>query len=367
MPYYPDQTLILGNTKIIKEYKLPPNALGEVLAQENRDVTPDTVLLEGSIPMGVIMVDALKVLGLRYPEQITEEMYSVLPGELVDPDTPILTLPGRRGKTVYSPVRAIFSKVESGRVVLQTDPQPIQIKALLNGRVTVASERRVVVETTGSLIQGAWGNGHANWGNLELEPEGGLMMLKDNLLGDESTDKIVVLSEPILSHELFEEAGNVGVRGLIAGSMPAILRDWALAQSFPVLLTEGFGEAPMSEIVYNLLRNNVSKPAMVDAVQPDAWVSARPEIIVPNPVINPRVRPPERELPLQPGAVVRLTRAPHAGKVGRVVRLPETPMTLEHGLRLAVAEVQLSEMETIFAPLANIELLGRPLEAAGKL
>jgi hypothetical protein len=52
---------------------------------------------------------------------------------------------------------------------------------------------------------------------------------------------------------------------------------------------------------------------------------------------------------------------------GKIRRVPEAPRAVENGLRLAVAEVQLTTGKLVSVPLANLELLGRPLDAPGKV
>jgi hypothetical protein len=69
--------------------------------------------------------------------------------------------------------------------------------------------------------------------------------------------------------------------------------------------------------------------------------------------------------PLAEGALVRMTRAPLAGVAGRVLQVADMPRTVENGLRLPGAEVQLSSGRTVFVPLANLELVGRSVDAPG--
>lgn len=130
MPYYPETTVVLGSTRIIREYKLPPNAIGHVEVNQGSTVTPDTVLLAGTVPSEVIFLDAVKLLGLRSADQITEEMLQVPLGEVYEAGVPLLVNgKGRRAKKVVTPKRARFALFEAGRVLLQTDPQPVAVYA----------------------------------------------------------------------------------------------------------------------------------------------------------------------------------------------------------------------------------------------
>ncbi len=370
MAYYPDTSVILGSTRIIREYKLPERAVGRQVVNEGVEVNPDTLLLEGTIPSDVVIIDAVKQLGLRHPDEITETMVYMPVGELVDPGTVLMAVDNsRRAKKVLSPVRARVAAIEDGQVILQADPQPVEVYANTTGRVNVASNGRVTVEVVGTLIQCAWGNGVAVYGQLVEEPQEGLTAVGESDLPiGQVSDMVVVLAQSIQSHEVFQAATNQGVRALVAPSMNARLREWALAQPYPVLLTEGFGNVPYSEIVYNLLRGNMGRSATIDAVEPSAWRSDRPELIIALSLAGSgaRAKLPEKDLPLTVGQTVRVLRQPHMGRSGRVISLPAAPVTVENGLRLPAAEIEFSVGEVAFVPLANLELLGRPADAQGR-
>jgi hypothetical protein len=143
------------------------------------------------------------------------------------------------------------------------------------------------------------------------------------------------------------------------------LREVALRQKIPVILTEGFGDHRMSDLVYNLLRDNLGRPALIDATEPKRWSSSRPELIIPLSSGSSLPPPPETDQPIVEGALVRLIRAPYNGMAGRVRRVVDTPRTVENGLRLPGAEVQLGNGRLVFVPLANLEMLGRSADAPG--
>lgn len=366
MPYYPETTVVLGSTRIIREYKLPPNAIGHVEVNQGSTVTPDTVLLAGTVPSEVIFLDAVKLLGLRSADQITEEMLQVPLGEVYEAGVPLLVNgKGRRAKKVVTPKRARFALFEAGRVLLQTDPQPVAVYALMEGRVNSASDTRVVLETGGALIQAAWGNGKASYGALAFAQEQGALE-RLGFEDEEDSGQVMVLPESIQSAAVFAEATKKRWRGIIAPSMRSALREQARRLGIPVILTEGFGILPYSEIVFNLLENNRGRFTTLDAVEPSVWRSERPEIIIPTGPSS-RLRTPEVNLPVVAGATIRVTRLPHMGRVAKVLNLPESPITVENGLRVAAAQVQFSDnLEIAFVPLANVELIGRPLDAPSR-
>lgn len=363
--YYPQQTLVLGMASLIRERRLPPGVIGEVRVSQYSDVEPNTEVLRGAIPGEFILIDALKPLRLKRAEDIRPDMLRVQAGEVVDTATPILSIgSGRRARSVFSPVPAIFARLDGGEVILQVDPAPVSVLALTPGRVTtVKGDSAVVIETTGALIQCAWGNGRSAFATLTVEPEGGIESMEGDSLLQEQARTAVVMRHPIQAPNVFAIAAAQAIQALIAPSMSSGLREIALRQTIPVILTEGFGDLQMSEIVYNLLRGNMGRTVAVDAIEPSRWSGERPEIVIPIGSGGGRPPAPIKDQPLAKGALVRITRAPRAGVSGRVARLVDAPRAVENGLRLAGAEVQISPEQVVFVPLANLESLGRPVDA----
>jgi len=198
-----------------------------------------------------------------------------------------------------------------------------------------------------------------------VEPGEGIESLGESAIMSEFRTVALVSPRSIQSHTLFKIAADLELSALIAPSMHVDLRETALRQTIPVILTEGFGNQPMSEVVYNLLTHNSGRPALIDATEPKRWSSDRPEIVIPLPSGGIAPPTPEADQALVEGAFVRITRAPLAGMAGRVRRLVETPRPVENGLRLSGAEVQLTSGQTVFVPLANLEMLGRSVDAPG--
>lgn len=365
MPYYPAQTLVMAATTIRRERRLPPDAISDnPRVREGTFIEANDILLSGVIPANYIVLDVLKPLGLKNTEMLTPDTLLVRPGRQVHYQDELIVIgEGRRAKRFKSPVDAVFLRMDGGDMILQSDPEPVELPALYPGRITSLRNNAsiAVIEATGALIQGVWGNGKSAYCQLRPEPKDGIESLKDDSLVNEYRGTAIVMLRPIKTREAFDIAQRQNINAIIAPSMHSDLREVALKQSYPVLLMEGFGEMRMSDLMFTLLRDNQGRPATINAVEPSRWSIDRPEVLVtlPTSVSAPLAN---MDQPLVEGALVRITRSPQFGMAGRVKRLVEAPRTVDNGLRLPGAEVTLPGGETVFVPLANLEILGRPID-----
>ena len=360
MPFYPNAHFILPLTTIRRERQLPPDTTPlEVLVKEGQQrVEADTPVLRGARSSSYRIVSLREPLRLKPTAEIDPSWIRVAVNDHVsEGDTLAQRGSGRRAPRAIAPVDGLVIRVDADRLILQANPEEIEIRAVAPGAVAAVRGRTtVLIESNGVLIQGAWGNGRNAYGLYAEEPEGGLQTLADEQLLTTLRGQILLLTRP-LTRDVLTIARRQEVIGIIAPSMSSTLRVVALDSPIAVILTEGFGEQQMSQIVYNLLLDNRGRQTVLDAVEPSRWLSDRPEIFIQLP--SSGSQPPEHDQPLAAGMMVRLARAPYSGMTGTVRRVIDTPRALENGLRLAGAEIQLTGGKVVFAPIANIELLGR--------
>jgi hypothetical protein len=358
MPYYPDQRHVLELTTIQREQTLPEDAIGSVEVRQGASVNLRDIVARGILPSHYLMIDAAKALRLKQTADLGEYL-RVTVGEGVNSKTVLAEVPKQR-RRVISPVDGIVADVNDGKIILQIEPETVELEAGLDGQVIkVQQGQGVLIETYGSVVQGAWGNSRRVIGTLRTEPSAGLESLYGEDLDIQFRGTIVLTRRPLRQTGLdVMEDQNLG--GIIAPSIEADLIDAVLAVKGAVMLTEGFGSLRMSGLVYNMLNNFNGRQATLEAVQPNRWQTRRPEVIV-----NPSGRGASRAVrpnlnqALTVGTSVRLTRLPHIGDVGTVVNLPKMPVLLENGLKVMCAEVESVTGEKMTVPLANLEVFGR--------
>lgn len=357
MPYYPDQRYISEMTTIRREVALPDDAIGRVRVQPGDKVDIRDEVARGMIPARHRIVEAQRTLRLRNPDAIKEKLLVKL-GERVKADQPIAGDPKRRGRRVVSPVNGILAYAGEGRIIIQETPRIIKLEAGVRGRVVEVNPRSVVMETVGALVQGVWGNGRSTIAALRMAPAQGIESIRSTDMGEGYRNEIVITPHPLTASGL-KVAETRAFAGLIAPSMPAPLLQAARENKVAVLLTEGFGRFEMTPDLLDMLMEFEGLQAALDAYLPRRYEPRRPEIVI-NRVRGDNLTPlPDPLIPLRRDTLVRVSRAPYLGQVGRIVDLPDAPILLETGLRLPCARVDLSLGGVATLPLANLELVGR--------
>ncbi len=355
--YYPDQITILPMTTIRRERVLPPDVVGEVTVQPDAFVSAVDVVARGVRASRYLVIDLRNTLGTDKPEAIASRLH-VRPGEFVRQGQVLAGDKKNRRTLLRAPVNGMVSEVIDGRLVLRTGLSEITVRAGFRAVVVSVRERSVLLEATGGLVQGVWGNGRNCLGAIKIAPRGGLGVLEEDDITPDWRGAIVVSPQPLDRLALAKaETHNLGA--IIAPGMPADLRPVALKLKIPIMLTEGFGPEPMNRVAQEVLESYAGAQASLTAYEPGRWSSDRPEVIIPAAPAERIPPPPARNEPLRPGAEVRITRQPYAGVIGQVRSLPRVPQRIENGLHLPVAEVLLPSGRAVTVPLVNLELFGR--------
>ena len=262
-------------------------------------------------------------------------------------------------RTARSPVEGRLVAAAGGKALVAASAQPFELHAGVPGTVvTILQGRGVVIETTGALVEGVWGNGREAFAPLRLAgDEPGTALAAAQV--DMSMRGSLLMVGSLADAAALKRLSEVHVRGLVVGTLPAALLAQAQQLSFPVLVVEGFGQGGFSEPVLALLSSSAGRDAWLHAVPRDRFLGRRPELIIP--LASPATPPPavaDGEF-LAVGKRVRVLRGPEAGRVGTVAALGERPVPLPSGLRARMASVAFpaSGGPAIRVPYANLELL----------
>jgi hypothetical protein len=366
--YTPGLT-VTRSTVIRRKRTLPLS--GEVLKNKGDRVTAEDVVAKADLPGSVETVNVVNRLGIA-SEDIREFMLKK-EGDRVSENEPLAQtkplLPWF--KTVCkSPVSGTIEKVSevTGQVLIRGEPQPVQIRAYIDGIVVEVFEGQgATVQTSASFIQGIFGVGRENSGVLRLMVNNPEEVLDADRI-DESCKGAILIGGSLVSADAIRKAGEIGVRGIISGGMHAkTIKDYlgydlgvAITGSEDVpttlIITEGFGKIRMASRTFDLLAElNTKKASISGATQIRAGV-IRPEIIIPTDKSASIVESAEREA-LKIGDPVRIIREPFFGQIGKIAQLPPELTKIETEAKVRIMIVELSDGQRIPVPRANVELI----------
>jgi hypothetical protein len=353
--YYPPETRVLPLTVIRRERMLPMP--GRVLVNPGERLQASQVVAQTEVSGEVSVVNVAQL--LRVSPARAAKYVKVREGADVNMNTVIaskgLTAAGR----IKSPANGFVYRIDkaTGRVLIKIVSQPYELTAYLAGSVAnVIAGRGVLVETTGALIQAAFGLGGESYGVLQVVSNRPTDPMRARSI-DVTMHGAIIVGGAWFDEAVLQQAIQMQVRGLIAGSMDGGMLEAARMAPFPILLTEGFGHIPMATPIFRLLKSNVGREVSISALTRTRWGVQRPEVLIPLPS-DSRPEPPTFGMPLAVGVRVRVLRGARQGKVGQVTLIPEQPQQIESGAKVRCAEIDLSGDDGhVMIPFANLEIL----------
>lgn len=267
---------------------------------------------------------------------------------------------GLRRWRAVAPIAGRVVRIDRGRVFIEGERERVEVEACAPGRIVeVDPSAYVVVESIGAVCQLVWGTGEVVWATLKVmgePPAGEDAAARFNI---DHRGAVVATPQP-LDEAFVKGAADIGVRGLVAPSMSSALLDTVADAEVPVGLTQGFGDAPMSERVLEFLSGyNGREMAFNFGARADSY-RMPPEIIIPlTPQEQQDLKPkaPDRRPAYAVGQQVRVLQPPHRGLLGTINALPDNPHRLASGLWAPGAVVELETGEAVFVPFANLEYL----------
>ncbi len=352
--YYPEQRPIAEMMKMKRRTMLPEYAIGNVQAELGAIVDVRETVARGVVPANHIIIEAAQQLGVS-----DAELHDLVTVELNRPISEGTFIAGRdpvHGKRILAPFSGLVVYVGEGRIIMQSDPDIIDLEAGVRGQVVqVVEGRGVVIQSTGAVIQGIWGNDRHVIAPLRFEPKSGLEKLALDDVDTTYRGDIIITKTPLTARKI-NVARAQSFAGIVAPSMDAELLDKALNVNIPIMILTDFGEGQIARNTLHILETYEGYEAVLDAAYPHRFDDRRAELMINK--LSKEEMPSGETIPLREGLNVRLTRAPYAGRTGTVVEIPSTKVRLANGLRVFGALVEVAVDEIVAVPLVNIELAG---------
>lgn len=344
-------TIVNPLTTIRVARRLPRT--GEVLARNGDAVEPMHIVAQAVQPADFRIVDVARDLDI--PIKKIQSYLKVERGDSISENDVLATRGGFGGRVCRAPISGTIIGSGRGRLLIEADPQPLNINALVPGMVveTWAAEG-VLIEAVGAMIQAIWGNDKEAYGSLRVVVRGPKIPLQIKHINTSAQGAILVGGSSV-NEETLAHAADMQVRGIIVGSIKPRLIPILQALSLAVVATEGMGEIPMCNAIFDLLQSLDGREAALSGIMMQRWKMQRPFIAVPMPTQAGRSI--DTEAPLSSGSRVRVLRGKYSGMSGTIANLSNNMVQLETGARLSGAEITFGGSEPVLVPYANLERL----------
>ena len=263
----------------------------------------------------------------------------------------------------------------TGHLGIRRPPAPIEINAYVSGIVKEVLEGEgAVVRARGAFIQGIFGVGGERQGEILMACASPGEVLAPEKIPQNCAGKVLVGGSPIRTAALVQAAEAKAVAVVAGGILNQDLRaylgyDLGVAitggENVPLtlILTEGFGEIPMAQRTFDLLRSLSGHGASVNGATQIRAGAMRPEIIVPHSESKDAAGAvPEEKAGagvLAIGTPIRAIREPYFGQLGAVADLPPEPVRIPSGAVVRVLRMKTDAGRIIEIPRANVEIIER--------
>ena len=343
---------ILPLTTIRRERVLP--VPGKITVRRGSKVGATDTVAEAKLNPEHLLMDVAR--GLRLSEEKADQAIQCKPGEKVAEGDVLAGPVGMAKRVIRATKNGRVILTGGGQILLEVENQPFELKAAIPGTIIELVEGRgAIVEATGALIQGVWGNGRIDYGLMHvLASSPGEILTPDRL--DVSLRGSIVLAGYCNDVEILKAASEMPLRGMILASIDIAIVSIAARMRIPVLVIEGFGKIPMNSSAYKLLTTNDQREVAVNAEQWNPFLGTRPEVFITLPSAGELPLPPET-VEFSEGQQVHIVRAPYTGKIGTIVEVRPGTTILPNGLATQAALVQVEGSESALIPLANLEVL----------
>src|SRR5205085_2149899 len=182
MPYLPETSHVTLLASLQRERVLP--MAGTIVVQAHQRVDASDVVGRTVLAEGHRLVDVARLLGLAADKadgaMVKTDGQPVKAGEALAKRK---TTMGLLTRSARSPVEGRLVAAAGGKALVAAISKPFELRAGIPGSVvTILQARGVVIETTGALLEGAWGNGGEASAPLRLVGKGAAAKLTAELV-----------------------------------------------------------------------------------------------------------------------------------------------------------------------------------------
>lgn len=255
---------------------------GEILVQIGQKVSAHDTIGQITLPGAFVVINVAQALGLQ-----TADISAYLckaEGDLLS-EGDILAEAKRRipflTKVCKSPVKGRLAIIAGRWLLIETESNVEAIQAFVAGRIAdVYQSHRIIIETRGTYVEAACGLGGEAYGILQSpSPDPTTPVTIEAItLADQPT---ILLVGGAISEETVWQAKEIGVKGLIVGSIDASLLEIDPPPQMPIVATEGFGNRPMAVETWTILQDRLGDLTSIRGSMSTTTTSEQSVIIIP--------------------------------------------------------------------------------------
>lgn len=344
-------THILPLTTMTRTRTLPGN--GHILVKAGQKVSAADIVAEMPAERKHIIIDVWQALKPK-KSNASLNLVSRKAGEKIAKGDVIAETGGMFSRVIRAPANCEVVAVGGNQVMLEVEGGKFELKAGYSGTIKeIIADRGVMIETTGTLIQGVWGNGRQTMGSLtNMAHSPGELLTRERI--DISMRGAVVMAGHCDRPEVLQGAYDLSLRGLIFGSMTADLIPLANQLDIAIILLEGFGNQPINSSAYRLLTTSEKRDICLNAAISDPLAGIRPEIFINLPAEGDPVHD---MTDLKAGQEVRIISAPYESVIGTLEEILPMPVALPNKLKTQAAIVRLEDGQEVIIPLSNLDVI----------
>lgn len=316
---------------------------GKLLVRMGQRIQATEAVATTHLFPGFVWIDLARGLGIK-PGRV-DQYIQVQEGEQIFTGDVLAGPVGLMRRVFRSPWTGKVLKLKAGKALLETEREPYTLKAGYSGVVTdLIDNQGVVIDSTGTVIQGVWGNDRFAMATIVFHTKSPVQVLSADNLGPHLENSIVIAGH--CEHvESLEKSASLPVKGLVLASLNPRLAPAVLKMDIPIMVVEGFGKHPYNSLAFQMLRS-------LD--QHEGIINGRDLMVVAG---NPEwTEPVSAFAPLEQDQRVRLTSGPYFGKLGILEGfISQNDHRL--GIKVQAGEIKLENGERLVQPLRNLEII----------
>ena len=326
---------------------------GTVLVRVGQQVAPSDVVAEVVLKPSYHLINAATILGVKNKE--LKKYLKRKTGEKISKDGILAEKEGVFIKEIRAPENCQLVAVSSGQLLLELETKPSKLLAGVRGVVkSIEPNLGATIETTGAWIQGVWGNGKTGFGilkSLASDPDHQFAIedLDVNMRGG------ILFAGHCADEKALQFADEIGVRGIVFGSMSAKLVPVAEKLSFPIVILDGFGKISIDPMTFNMIASNNEREICLIGDKINRYTGQQPFVTIPLPSTMEAEEPMLMHRMMK-GSKVRVVNCKNHGRIGEIVAFMEQLQNYPSGVKAKSVKVRIDEVDVIL-PIDNLEII----------